>query len=69
VFNVAEKVVNARAGVPSQADLFTSNYILHSIDRWPAAIEDGKRLGALGFGVPGEAELDMPHVIASHPPL
>ncbi|GAB1786688.1 enoyl-CoA hydratase/isomerase family protein [Priestia megaterium] len=56
---VSKKMVNARAGVPSQADLFTSNYILHSADLWPEGLKHFKRLSAAGFGKVGDFELNM----------
>lgn len=56
---MSKKMVNARAGIPSQADLFTSNYILHSADLWPEGLEQFQRLSAAGFGKVGDFELNM----------
>lgn len=39
---IGKKLVNARAGVPSTADLFTENYILNAFDNW----SEGKK----GYG-------------------
>lgn len=64
---VCKKTVNARSGVPSNGDLFTSQYMLHMIDYWEEVPSEMERLGKLGFGVRGEAELDMPRYIAMYP--
>lgn len=56
---VIKKLVNARAGVPSNGDLFTSNYILHTVDQWPEGIEHYKRVAAQGFNTYGEFELNL----------
>lgn len=60
---LCKKNINARAGVPSQADLFESNYILRSIDFWPEAIEAGKKMAAGDAFVAGDVELDLPKVL------
>ncbi|MDD9781496.1 enoyl-CoA hydratase/isomerase family protein [Priestia megaterium] len=57
---IGKKMVNARAGVPSQADLFTSNYILHSADLWPEGLKHYKQMSMLGLGKVGDFELNMP---------
>lgn len=49
---IGKKLVNARAGVPSAADLFTENYILNAFDNW----KEGKE----GYG----DEPKKPRVIA-----
>lgn len=64
---LCKQLVNARAGLPKQADLFTSNYILHGIDFWPEAAEDGKRLAKLGEKYGPDFELNFPTLIAEKP--
>ncbi|MFM0077072.1 enoyl-CoA hydratase/isomerase family protein [Paraburkholderia sediminicola] len=54
-----KKMVNARAGVPSEGDLWLSNHILHGVDTWPEAQKAFTKLTALGFGQVGDFELNM----------
>lgn len=65
---MGKKMVNARAGVPSQADLFTSNYILHSADNWPEGLKAYNRMMALGFGQVGDFELNLGERIGDDTP-
>ncbi|MEO2228655.1 enoyl-CoA hydratase/isomerase family protein [Escherichia coli] len=54
-----KKMVNARAGVPSEGELWTSNHILHGVDLWPEAQKAFTKLIAAGFGKVGDFELNM----------
>ena len=54
-----KKMVNGRAGVPSEGDLWTSNHILQGVDLWPEAQNAFPKLMAAGFGKVGEFELNM----------
>ena len=45
---MGKRLVNARAGVPSRSDLYTSAYILRSADFWDEVIENGKKFSELG---------------------
>ncbi|EHS5724958.1 enoyl-CoA hydratase/isomerase family protein [Escherichia coli] len=54
-----KKMVNARAGVPSEGELWTSNHILHGVDLWPEAQKAFTKLTAAGFGKVGDFELNM----------
>ena len=62
-----KKMVNARAGVPSEADLWTSNHILHGVDAWPEAQKAFTKLTAAGFGQVGDFELNMGNRLGSIP--
>ena len=54
-----KKMVNGRAGVPSEGDLWTSNHILQGVDLWPEAQKAFPQLLAAGFGKVGEFELNL----------
>ncbi|ELN3757467.1 enoyl-CoA hydratase/isomerase family protein [Escherichia coli] len=54
-----KKMVNARAGVPSEGELWISNHILHGVDLWPEAQKAFTKLTAAGFGKVGDFELNM----------
>lgn len=54
-----KKMVNARAGVPSEGEFWTSNHILHGVDLWPEAQKAFTKLIAAGFGKVGDFELNM----------
>lgn len=54
-----KKMVNGRAGVPSEGDLWTSNHILQGVDLWPEAQSAFPKLLAAGFGKVGDFELNM----------
>lgn len=59
---IGKKLVNARAGVPSTADLFTENYILNAFDNWKEGKEgygDEKKAGP-EITDQYEFELNMP---------
>lgn len=62
-----KKMVNARAGIPSEGDLWTSNHILHGVDLWPEAQKAFTRLTAAGFGEVGDFELNMAGRISDAP--
>lgn len=57
--SLSKKLVNARAGVPSEGDLWISNNLLAGVDGWPEAQASFTRLLAAGFGRIGDFELDM----------
>ena len=54
-----KKMVNGRAGVPSEGDLWTSNHILQGVDLWPEAQNAFPKLLEAGFGKVGDFELNM----------
>lgn len=54
-----KKMINARAGVPSEGNLWTSNQILQGVDLWPEAQNAFPKLLAAGFGKVGDFELNM----------
>ncbi|AVF34198.1 enoyl-CoA hydratase/isomerase family protein [Rahnella sikkimica] len=62
-----KKMVNARAGVPSEGDLWTSNHILHGVDLWPEAQKAFTRLTAAGLGEVGDFELNIGERISDEP--
>lgn len=64
---LAKKMVNARAGVPSEADLWTSNHILAAVNEWPEGAAMLTKLNAAGFGKVGDFELNLGHQIANLP--
>ena len=51
-----KKMVNGRAGVPSEGDLWTSNHILQGVDEWPESQHAFKRMLAAGLGQVGDFE-------------
>ncbi|GAB7531148.1 enoyl-CoA hydratase/isomerase family protein [Pseudomonas sp. 3A(2025)] len=55
----SKKMVNARAGVPSEGDLWMSNHTLQGVDLWPEAQNAFPRLLDAGFGKVGDFELNM----------
>ena len=55
----AKKMINGRAGVPSEGDLWTSNHILQGVDLWPEAQKAFPKLMTAGFGQVGDFELNM----------
>lgn len=65
--NVGKQMVNARAGVPSKADLFASNYMLHTVDDWPEGQEEFQRLVELGMMEGKAFELDFPKRLGRTP--
>ena len=60
-----KKMVNGRAGVPSEGDLWTSNHILQGVDLWPEAKNAFPKLMAAGFGQVGDFELNMGELIGN----
>lgn len=54
-----KKMVNGRAGVPSEADLWTSNHILQGVDLWPEAAKAFTKMLDLGLGTVGDFELNF----------
>lgn len=60
-----KKMVNGRAGVPSEGDLWTSNHILQGVDQWPEAQNAFPKLMAAGFGKVGDFELNMGELIGT----
>ncbi|MEB0045594.1 MULTISPECIES: enoyl-CoA hydratase/isomerase family protein [unclassified Pseudomonas] len=64
---VSKKLVNARAGVPSEGDLWVSNHMLAGVETWPEAHVMLTRLNAAGFGQVGDFELNLGERIADLP--
>ena len=62
-----KKMVNGRAGVPSEGDLWTSNHILQGVDLWPEAAAAFPKLIGAGFGKVGDFELNMGSRIGNLP--
>jgi enoyl-CoA hydratase/carnithine racemase len=56
---LAKKMVNGRAGVPSEADFSTSNFILSEVNNWAEGAAALTKLNAAGFGQVGEFELNL----------
>jgi enoyl-CoA hydratase/carnithine racemase len=54
-----KKMVNGRAGVPSEGDLWTSNHILQGVDLWPEAEKAFTKMLDAGLGKVGEFELNF----------
>jgi enoyl-CoA hydratase/carnithine racemase len=54
-----KKMVNGRAGVPSEGDLWTSNHILHGVDLWPEAQKAFTKMLDAGLGQVGDFELNF----------
>lgn len=54
-----KKMINGRAGVPSEGDLWTSNHILQGVDLWPEAQQAFPKLMEAGFGKVGDFELNL----------
>lgn len=57
---VGKRMVNARAGVPSTADLFMSQYVLRSSDLWEDVINGHKDHVEKGFNIVSDLELNLP---------
>jgi enoyl-CoA hydratase/carnithine racemase len=62
-----KEMVNGRAGIPSEGDLWTSNHILQGVDLWPEAQKAFPKLMAAGFGKVGDFELNMGERIGAVP--
>jgi enoyl-CoA hydratase/carnithine racemase len=54
-----KKMVNARAGVPSEGDLWMSNHILQGVDLWPEAANAFTKMVDAGLGKVGDFELNF----------
>lgn len=63
----AKKLVNARAGVPSEGDLWVSNHVLAGVDTWPEAQAMLTKLNAAGFGKDKEFELNIAERLGNLP--
>ncbi|MCX4431650.1 enoyl-CoA hydratase/isomerase family protein [Streptomyces mirabilis] len=63
---LGKKLVNARAGVPSEGDLWISNHVLAGVDAWPEAQAMLTKLNAAGFGKDKEFELNMAERLGRH---
>jgi enoyl-CoA hydratase/carnithine racemase len=64
---VGKKLVNARAGVPSEGDLWVSNHVLAGVDTWPEAQAMMPKLNAAGFGTDKDFELNMAERLGNPP--
>ncbi|WP_282347265.1 MULTISPECIES: enoyl-CoA hydratase/isomerase family protein [Pseudomonas] len=63
-----KKMVNGRAGVPSEGDLWTSNHILQGVDLWPEAQDAFKHMLDAGLGKVGDFELNFAERLGDLPP-
>lgn len=63
-----KKMVNGRAGVPSEGDLWTSNHILQGVDLWPEAQDAFKHMLDAGLGKVGDFELNFAERFGDLPP-
>jgi enoyl-CoA hydratase/carnithine racemase len=54
-----KKMVNARAGIPSEGDLWMSNHILQGVDLWPEAGKAFTKMLDAGLGKVGDFELNF----------
>lgn len=63
-----KKMVNGRAGVPSEADLWTSNHMLQGVDLWPEAQDAFKHMLDAGLGKVGDFELNFAERLGDLPP-
>ena len=63
-----KKMVNGRAGVPSEGDLWTSNHILQGVDLWPEAQDAFKHMLDAGLGRVGDFELNFAERLGDLPP-
>ena len=54
---IGKRMVNSRAGIPSTADLFMSQYVLRSSDLWEGADAD---LPVDQMNIVSDYELNMP---------
>jgi enoyl-CoA hydratase/carnithine racemase len=62
-----KKMVNGRAGVPSEGDLWTSNHILQGVDLWPEAEKAFTKMLDAGLGQVGDFELNFAERLADLP--
>jgi enoyl-CoA hydratase/carnithine racemase len=63
----AKKMVNGRAGVPSEGDLWTSNHILQGVDLWPEAAKAFTKMLDAGLGQVGDFELNFAERLGDFP--
>jgi enoyl-CoA hydratase/carnithine racemase len=63
-----KKMVNGRAGVPSEGDLWTSNHILQGVDLWPEAQSAFTKMLDAGLGKVGDFELNFADRLSDLPP-
>jgi len=63
-----KKMVNGRAGVPSEGDLWTSNHMLQGVDLWPEAQDAFKHMLDAGLGKVGDFELNFAERLGDLPP-
>jgi enoyl-CoA hydratase/carnithine racemase len=63
----AKKMVNGRAGVPSEGDLWMSNHILQGVDLWPEAAKAFTKMLDAGLGQVGEFELNFAERLGDFP--
>jgi enoyl-CoA hydratase/carnithine racemase len=63
-----KKMVNGRAGVPSEGDLWTSNHILQGVDLWPEAQQAFAKMLDAGLGKVGDFELNFAERLGDLPP-
>jgi enoyl-CoA hydratase/carnithine racemase len=63
-----KKMVNARAGVPSEGDLWTSNHILRGVDLWPEAQKAFTKMLDAGLGQDNDFELNFAERLGDLPP-
>jgi enoyl-CoA hydratase/carnithine racemase len=62
-----KKMVNGRAGVPSEGDLWTSNHILQGVDLWPEAGKAFTKMLDAGLGKVGDFELNFAERLGDFP--
>ncbi|MEW5506820.1 enoyl-CoA hydratase/isomerase family protein [Pseudomonas antarctica] len=62
-----KKMVNARAGVPTEGDLWMSNHILQGVDLWPEAQNAFTKMLDAGLGKVGEFELNFAERLGDFP--
>jgi enoyl-CoA hydratase/carnithine racemase len=62
-----KKMVNGRAGVPSEGDLWTSNHILQGVDLWPEAQKAFTKMLDAGLGQVGDFELNFAKRLGDFP--
>jgi enoyl-CoA hydratase/carnithine racemase len=62
-----KKMVNGRARVPSEGDLWTSNHILQGVDLWPEAQKAFTKMLDSGLGKVGDFELNMAERLGDFP--
>jgi enoyl-CoA hydratase/carnithine racemase len=62
-----KKMVNGRAGVPSEGDLWTSNHILQGVDLWPEAQKAFSTMLDAGLGKVGDFELNFAERLGDFP--